>query len=179
MKRLFTFVPLLAALAVAHSGLAIAVKEAGFSPQDVATEGASPRSDPPAQIRTHGSACMGGLGEYPRIEYAGDATSGSALDVTVRDALFGSPAALMVGLPTNFSLDVIGLTGCTVYVSPIAMMWTTTDLNGDAGFHFWIPGDGSAVGLELEFQWLIMDAGVLNVVPIVLSDALSVQVGVP
>jgi hypothetical protein len=72
-------------------------------------------------------------------------------------------------------LSSFGLTGCTLYVSPEALVFMPV-LAGAASLTLNIPASQALVGLELHQQGVSLDAGV-NPAGMVLSNAMTALIG--
>lgn len=126
---------------------------------------------------TFGVACVGGNRRIPRMAVAGSADIARTLVVKLHGARQQSIAALHVGHGTRVDLGPLGLSQCTAYVDPVAAFRIPTNSLGSIRSAMFVPNDPQLAGLELAFQWAVVDPLAPNALGVALSDALYVRIG--
>lgn len=90
--------------------------------------------------------------------------------------LLGGSATTWNGLPLPLQLDVVGATGCSLYVAADVVVFTMTDAQGVARMPLTLPADPGLIGSDVFFQWLTMDPNA-NPLGLGASDAAAMRVG--
>ena len=104
-----------------------------------------------------GSACLGSVG-FPKIAAIEAPELGNTgFGVGLSKARASTPCALFLN---NARLDVPIGGGCTIYPAiPVISVSSSTNPSGDASIALPVPNVPANVGVQLWFQWAVIDAG--------------------
>ncbi|MCU0867595.1 MAG: hypothetical protein MUC36_27755, partial [Planctomycetes bacterium] len=130
----------------------------------------------PARVLVRGRACPTSAGRLPHLDPRGRPALGNAFAVRLRAAGVGAIAALAVGLPMQLDLTALGAPGCTAAVNPFGLLAAVTSATGVATFPIAVPRDTALLGVRLDCQSLVFDAGA-NALGIVFSTQLVAWIG--
>ena len=133
----------------------------------------------PGVAKTFGSGCPGGGGRLPRIDSKGTPLLGDTFAIRLRGGPLGvqSSAILVLGTAVPTPLDALGLSGCTLEVSPLSQMMVPTDTHGMASLELGVASDPTLVGAEIAAQWIVIDPLAPYALPASLSDGLALVIG--
>lgn len=126
-----------------------------------------------------GTGCAGLL-----LTAVGRPEIGQSIEMHVRTRSRSAPAFLLIGgsatawngLPLPLQLDMLGATGCSLYVSADVVVFAMTDAQGAARMPLTLPADPGLIGSDVFFQWLVVDPNA-NPLGLGASDAAAVRVG--
>lgn len=163
-------------------GLVLAQLDADGTLDLVALDAAQERvlvalSDAPALTQLVGTGCAGTAGNVPQIAASGLPTFGNpSFAVTLSN---GRPnAAAFLAIAPALSPVPLGF-GCTLYLGPLLpLLPTSTSASGAASVGFAIPMDVPPfAGLDLFFQYAVLDPFGAYFGTYALSNALRIQIG--
>jgi hypothetical protein len=103
----------------------------------------------------------------PAISASGTPVIGGSYTVDVAYAAPNALAAAMTGFsnsswngtPLPLSLTGLGAAGCSLLVSPSAVVGAAADPNGSASYSLSVPNTPGLIGTQLYHQWVVFDAG--------------------
>lgn len=127
--------------------------------------------------KVHEYGCVGGANRLPRIGFEGHARIGSTITPTLRAAAPTTTAALMLGDPAAIPLDVLGMAGCNLWVSPFATFNRSTDALGRADFDIDLIPISFSVGQSMTCQWIVLDPAAPYALTVSVSDAFEFEIG--
>ena len=115
----------------------------------------------------------------PRIGYEQRTFIGETVRITLRGgALDLGTSTLFIGRDTPVPLDLIGLTGCTLFTTDI---WgeaiVQRDAIGQASLDIPFTNDGAMIGLSFVAQWVTADFTSPFPLPLTFSDRLQLVIG--
>jgi hypothetical protein len=129
-------------------------------------------SGAPPGVTSLGSACTDQTGEQPRIGVGVGARLGKTMTVNLSNANpallaavlgLGQSSTSWAGTPLPLDLTVLGLPGCSWYVSgDVALTLPTVGVNGTrhhATYPIVVPQATTLLGLDVFAQWLVLEAG--------------------
>jgi len=141
--------------------------------------------DFPATARSYGNGCRGSAGN-PTItpEPGGLPWLGGEYRHRLSNAPAATPVILGIGLsdswwagvPLPFDLSPIGMTGCSLLVSPDVTITQQTDASGIARLRVFVPNQPSMLGAEVFTQAFVADA-LANRFAATTSNAVALQIG--
>lgn len=79
--------------------------------------------------------------------------------ISLAAAMTGFSNSSWNGTPLPLSLTGIGAAGCSLLVSPNAVVGAAADPNGSATYGLSIPNAPGLIGTQLFHQWVVFDAG--------------------
>lgn len=111
---------------------------------------------------TYGQGCPGTGSLVPAISHSGTLALGSPVSIDLQNALGNAVAVSIVGFsrtmygPTPLPFALGG--GCFVLASPDVTSFVVTSGSGTASAGMFIPNDITLLGLDLFWQWAVLDA---------------------
>ena len=99
-----------------------------------------------------------------------------APESTVALLLIGLSGTTFAGGSLPLALDVIGATGCSLYVGPLQTVGTVTSATGAAAVGFPVPNAQSLVGLDVFTQMVLVDPGA-NALGLMTTNGLRLTIG--
>jgi hypothetical protein len=138
-----------------------------------------PNVGTPPMVSYRGAGCRGTDRLLPRIDVFGRPALGGTYEVGLRGALGSTSAALNIGNRLDLSLAPWA-PDCIVHADPAVSFSATTSPDGMASIRpiQTIPNDPALIGVELDHQWIVIDAGAPNALGIALSNDAVVRFGV-
>jgi hypothetical protein len=113
----------------------------------------------PAAFRTFGAGCTGANQLQPAIGNVGVPRLGRSFTVTLEHGPANALTSLLLGFDAMvLPLDTEGMTGCTLYVRPLASVLYLTSATGSAAHQLPIPNVPALIGEQLCLQWMLADA---------------------
>jgi len=130
-------------------------------------------------IATYGQGCPGTGSLVPSLTHSAFVGLGLPVSINLENALANTVAVSIVG----FSRTMYGTTplpfdlggGCFVLASPDSTGFTVTSGTGTASTGLFVPNDSNLLGLELFWQWAVVDAGSPSPFGIAMSNAAEMQ----
>jgi hypothetical protein len=127
-----------------------------------------------------GTGCQGTGAQSPVLSYTGTPQIGSSnFILTLANARPSSPAGLIIGFsnttygPIKLPYDLRG--GCLLYISPDVTVNASTSANGTILFPFPIANNPGYFGLNVYFQWVVVDPQSVSSLGITVSNAGSLN----
>lgn len=138
-------------------------------------------------VTRFGQGCTDPTGTPLSIQWSGCPAVGDAFWISLQTGVTNTlPAWIAVGtsvtsLPNGISLPLdlggLGAPGCFLYTSHEIHGGPLTNPGGGAGLRFTVPNDPALRGVVLHWQGYQAGPGIPSALPIVTSDALTVQIG--